>query len=464
MQAIARVLGEWAAAVDFHRLPPTVLHAAKRCIIDVTGVALAGSGEDVPRKIRRYVDDEFGDVRNRSCTIFGSKNGGSANAAALANGAAAHALDFDDTSYQGIVHGSAVIWPAVLAAAEQADACGRDVLAAYVAGAEVEYALGRALGDVLYWKGWWTTGVLGAIGAAAGAARALGLDGHTATNAIRLAACQAIGLRAIFGTAAKPYLCGRAAQAGLEAALCARAGIAGPTEAFEHEFGLVEVLNAGEFEGEALAQLGQRFALVSPGIAFKLFPACSAAQAAIEATQDILTAHDLTGDDVERVVCEVTRFVEMCLTYHQPRSVSEAQFSMPFTVGCVLAFGDFRLDHLNKRTFGDARLVQAMGKVEMVRSDALTESAAERRNHLEGAAVTVFTRDKRRLRVCKGAATGMPANPIPDERLFAKFRRCSSIALPTDEVDRLLERLNGLEGLGSVRELYGGQAQTRQSL
>lgn len=447
---MTETLAAWASGFDVLSAPTEVQRAAERCIIDVTGVMLAGSTERAITALRTSALEEFAPG---PCTLFGSPETGSASAAALVNGAAAHALDFDDTCYHGIVHGSAVVWPAVLAAAQREDASGADALSAFVAGVETEYALGRLLGDALYYKGWWNTAVLGAIGAAAGAARALKLDAVATSHAIAIAACQPAGLRAVFGTTAKPYICGRAAQLGLEAALAARAGLTGPQDAFEAPGGFLEVLHGRASTGLQLEAPGERFSLVSLGIAFKLHPACSATQAAVDACREILRDNELDADDIEEVVCEVTPLVHMSLVYSRPTTVSQAQFSLPFTIGCVIAFGNLSLDHLTAATLRDERLQSAMGRVKMLRSDSLLASASDKQNFPEAARLTVTTRDGRSFRNFKGAALGMPVNPASDEHLHEKFHACAGRAMSREAADRLLTRLQRLFRLTTARDL-----------
>jgi 2-methylcitrate dehydratase PrpD len=380
--------------------------------------------------------------------LIGTPLSSSPLAAALVNGAAAHVLDFDDTCYSGIVHGSAVVFPAVLAAGQSKGIAGADLLAAFIAGCEVEYALGRVIGDGAFH--WWTTGVLGTIGAAAGAARALQLSAPATAEAIRIAACAAMGLRAVFGSPAKPYLCGRAAQSGLDAALAARAGIVGSRDAFEAQHGFFARFGGGAIEASAFVGLGQHFALVDPGIAFKLFPVCSAAQSAVEATAFLLMENDLPGAVVERVLCAVTPFVASCLTYRSPRTVAEAQFSFNFAVGCILAYGRLDLDCLTADVLADARLGLAMAKIDMV----VDERVGNRTDELEAVAVTLFLSDGRMLQRHLAAATGMPTNPASDERLRAKFHDCAVRALPVEESEELLRRISELRILPSVTTLF----------
>jgi 2-methylcitrate dehydratase PrpD len=455
MNDIAEILGRWTADLSLAAVPAAAQQAAMRCIIDVVGVTLAGSLTPLAGCVRDHValQHAAGD-----CSVIGSASTSSALGAALANGAAAHVLDFDDTCYAGIVHGSAAVWPAVLAAGEAGKIDGGELIAAFVAGCEIEYAIGRVLGGGVY--RWWTTAALGVIGAAAGAARALELDAEAAAHAIRLAACQSSGARAVFGTTAKPWLCGRAAQTGLDAALAARAGIGGPAGVFEKDGGFFALFgdggdgSNGGVGADDFATLGERFSLVDPGIAFKLFPVCSAAQAAIEATVTLLAEHGIAGDQVERVRCEVTPFVQSCLMYARPRTVAEAQFSLQFAIGCILAYGRLDLDCLTAERLVDPHLEQAMAKVEMLPSRELFHAGEVSRDHLEAAIVTLHLADRRTVQLHVPAATGMPSNPVSDVRLREKFRDCATRALLGDAPEALLQRIASLRELPSITLLF----------
>jgi len=445
MVDVADRLGKFVAGLSLTALPSAVRHAAMRSIVDVVGVALAGSRTELAGRVHDHVASSHG---TGQCRVIGSALASSPLGAALANGAAAHVLDYDDTCYAGIVHGSAAVFPAVLAAGELEEISGAELIAAFIAGSETEYALGRMLGEGVY--RWWTTALLGTIGAAAGAARALGLDARATAQAVRIAACQSSGLRAVFGTPAKPYLCGRAALTGIDAAFSARAGIAGPEGVFEAGNGFFARFGDGQLDERTFVLPGGRFALTDPGIAFKLFPVCSAAQAAIEATIGLLAEHRIEGDVIERVRCEVTPFVADCLTYSRPRTVAQAQFSMHFAIGCILTHGTLDLESLDANRLRDARLQQAMMKVEIVPC-----ATAHKAEHLEAATVTLDLHNGRSFTRYVPAATGTSTNPASDELLAAKFRACAARAVQSDDAERLLQRLGGLAELASVRTLIG---------
>ncbi|MFQ5993890.1 MAG: MmgE/PrpD family protein [Acidiferrobacterales bacterium] len=452
MPAIAKTVGQWIARLDLDDVPEVVIHAAKRSLIDVVGVTVAGSATQTADKIRRL-------ILSRStlgpCMLVGTDKGiGASAGAAFVNGVAAHTLDFDDTNYAGIVHASAVVFPATLAAAQYAGCDGKSLLTAFIAGVEVECLLGKALGDRLWFQGWWPTGVLGVIGAAVGAARVMGLTAPQIGEAIDIAAGQAIGMRACFGGGAKPYYAGRAAQAGLDACEAVAHGISGTGHHLDGENGFLALINDEAKAPQISNELGEVYSLIEPGAAFKLFPACSAVQAAVEATLAILEDENIDGADVEKVECEVTPLVFQSLRYSSPRTITECQFSMPFTVGCALAFGNFDAAHLRDEVLADPSLQSAMKKVVMQESTELASNPATMKKHPEAAWVTLHRRDGKQIRRFNAIATGMPDKPMSDTMLESKFHRCTSVSLSQGQAGQWLEFIKRLDGQPTVSHAF----------
>lgn len=448
--SIAERLGAWSAALALADVPDAAVVAAKRCIADTLAVAVAGSRTGVAERVAAHVRDTVGDG---PCRLLGRAETASPVGASLANGTAAHALDFDDTSYAGIIHGSAIVLPAVLAAAERAGGDGQCLLEAFIAGAEVTYAVGLTVTKSHYMSGWWATGTCGAIGAAAGSARALGLDGERIATAIALATVQASGMIAVLGTDAKPLLAGRAAAMGVEAALLAGTGLSAPAAAFEDRRGFLQLMNDGQADAAGLGALGQTWRLTDPGICIKTYPICSAAHAAAQLTAALLQENAIAGGEVAQVVCEVPDLVAISLVHDDPASPAEAQFSMPFAVGAILAFGDLGPEHLTPETLSQPALREAMAKVAMRRADDL-DTPDMRTRYPESARVTVATQDGREVTGFLGAPAGMPENPLSDAAFDAKIDRCLAFAgWDPARAARLRADLNVLETVADLSAL-----------
>lgn len=449
-------LADWSASLDPAGLPEDVCRAASRAIIDTTGVLLAGAGRPLSRNVGRMVAEE---CLQGEATMFAGGASRKAAGAALANGVAAHLLDFDDTSYDGILHASCVVLPAVLACAEESDATTSDLFAAFVVGSEVTYVLGRALTDI-FWQGWWTTATLGSIGAAAGASRAFGLDRVTTGHALAIASSLTFGMRTILGTDANPIGAGMAAQAGVRAALLARAGAEGNLATIEHPIGLATVFNKGHLDATKFDDLGSRFSLVESGLAFKPYPACSGTQAASQAVGELMKKAGIRSSDVKSVTCRVAPLVAENLRYPNPVNLTQAQFSLPFAVGCLVEYGEFSVRQLKDNVLHSNELRTAMSKVVMERVEGIggAENAGK---YPEAAEIVMQLTSGEVLEHRVFAAHGMPSDPMTDSELRDKFMGCASEAVSAGCATSLHDRLCDLRVNTAVRQLF---AQTRGEL
>jgi len=453
--SIAGRIGTFAAGVDISQLDPIVVETARLSLIDTVGVMIVGAREPLSILTAAHAIASRGAGR---CRIVAQPNAAASPlAAALANGVATHVLDFDDTIYDGIAHASAPVLPALLAAAETSQATGTDVLAGLIAGIETAAALGRAFTPEIYDRGVWTTAFLGVIASAAGAARTLRLDADAATRAVSLAAGQAIGSRAVMGTDAKPYLCGRAAEAGLDAAFAARAGFTAPAHIIDGRFGLTSLINAVQFDAAGLDGLGR--GLLRPITGYKQFPICSAAQAAAEAVQMLARQHEIGPRDVEKVECLVTPFVASCLPYTAPHSRTEAQFSLNFAVACSLINGSILPAHLAGEEFEKPAIVELMSRVTSTVDKQLVPEA-DAALCFEAARVEIVTRAGSRHGHTLLSAAGMPPNRATFGLIATKFMANVSPSLGADG-QMLLSRLRQIEAIDDVGDLMGMMAPCR---
>ena len=420
-QSIVRQLAAFVHALDLGDVPEAVVIESKRCLLDTVGVVVAGQSSSVATGVRMHALASYG---AGAAHLIGLNESLQPMGAALVNGVAAHANDFDDTSYTGIMHGSAVVLPAALAIAEQQAANGTALLEAFIAGVEIEYTIAELCTEHIYFKGWWTTGVYGTFGAAAAGAKILGLNVEQTEHAIAMATVMTTGMKAAFGTDAKPLGVGMAASRGLECALLAAQGLSGPENAFEDDRGLFKLLNDDQHQRDYDLNLRQRWRLIDPGILFKSFPVCSAAQAGAELTRELMKKHLLNNLEIERVVCEVPKLVEISLVYHHPLSVRQAQFSMPFAIACMLVFGELRLEHLSERVLSDPRIQMQMKKVSMSVPDYLLNDDTVAERCPEGAGITLYTSNGAVYSEFLDRPTGMPGNPISTLALVEKFGSC----------------------------------------
>jgi 2-methylcitrate dehydratase PrpD len=282
----------------------------------------------------------------------------------------------------------------------------------------------------------------------------MGLDQARLAAAIGLAAAGTGGIRAIRGTEAKHYLCGRAAEAGVLAAMLARRGASAPVDAFEDRNGFLRAFNDGLVDDGPVESIGEVFGLLTPGVDIKRFPTCYASHAAADAVAGIVADHGLSETDIVKVLCEVPSLVASNLTYDRPRSANEAQFSMPFALAAMVVFGDITLDHLEAPALFDTRLRALMERVEMRVTDRFDADVKRLRAGPECASVSITTATGERIERFIGSALGSAGKPLPREALEAKFLACAARAVDPVTAAAWLRRISAIDHTADVRGLF----------
>jgi 2-methylcitrate dehydratase PrpD len=450
----------FAAGLRYEEIPPEVAVSVKERFLDTLGIALAASRLDTSRAVAGVVTG-WGGVAEASAIGVGPRL--PAPAAALVNGTLAHSLDFDDTHLPSILHPSASLVPAALAAAQAWGASGRETIAAAVAGYEICVRLGMAAYDpelrnnVFFEKGLHATSICGTIAAAVTAAKLARLDADGIEAAIGIAASMGAGLleanRA--GGTVKRLHCGWAAHAGLVAAQFAAAGVTGPPTVLEGRFGFFNALCEGRVDLEAVvADLGERWE--TPGIFFKPYPANHFTHGGIDAAMALREA-GLDPSDVESIELGVApptlrTIAEPAELKARPPTGYAAQFSGPFTIASALlgggGLGLYLDDFTDARTRDVARLALA-ARVRCFADpgcDALYPQAFP-----AVLRVTLRDGDIREHRVNDNR--GGPGRPLTPEDLALKFQLNAERAVPSTSVERLREACFALDGLDRLDEL-----------
>jgi 2-methylcitrate dehydratase PrpD len=411
-------------------LPPAVTEAAGRCLTDWLGTAIRGAREPLADALAAVIAVSGGEAQ---ATAVGRGGRTSALHACLANGAQAHALDFDDTHLPSIVHGSAPVAPVVLALGEWRRLGGAAALGAFVAGFEVETRIGRVLGRALADRGWHVTGILGHFGAAAAAGKLLGLSREQFRCALGIAGTQAAGLELSFGTMSKPLHPGKAAMNGLLAALLAREGFTGPVGVLDAPGGL-----AGTFLGavpsvRAVEDLGKRFEILDNST--KPYAACHLTHATIDAARRIRDRWGPAADAIAGVECWMHPLALKVAAQPAPRTGLEAKFSSAFCAAVGLLRGDAGEAEFADAAVGDPVVSGVAARVQLHADPALPIWAARMRVRLG---------DGRALEEEVQAARGTPGNPLSLAEVEAKFHRLAGVVLPADRVQHLATVLRDL--------------------
>ena len=433
---VTRRLAERWSRVRAGDLPADAAEVARQCVLDWLGCALAGRGEPAARLLAGVA----GDARGPS-SLVGRPERVPASVAALVNGTAGHALDFDDTHTLLMGHPTAPVLPAALALAEELGATGEQLLVALVAGIEVECRVGALLMPGHYRAGWHATGTLGTVGAAAACAHLLALDADGWAVALGLAATQAAGLKASFGTMAKPLHAGKAAADGLLAARLAAAGFTGAPGALDGHQGLAEVTTGELPDPSRLDGLEDRW-LVRDTL-FKRHAACYLTHAAINAAS--MLRAQLPLEDVDAVEVRVAPDVLDVCNIPDPTTGLAGKFSLRATVAMALR-GD---DTTDETAYTDAR----MAEPELVATRDRVTVIAETGRVATASTVVVTTTDGRRLEADDD--TGRPAADVgaQGEALARKFHGLADPVIGERAAAEVIDAAGGLERLGPVGEL-----------
>ncbi len=445
MSAAAR-LAEFVVKTSLEDCPSEAVGRVRRAALDTLGVMLAGATEPVARIVRRVVRAEGAITL---ATVVGTTLKTSPGWAALANGAAGHAHDFDDTNFALLGHPSVPLLSTALAAAEAEMADGRALVLGYVVGFEVDVALGTALNPDHYTRGWHATSSIGTLGCTAAAARIMGLDVVQTRNALAIAASHASGLKENFGSMTKPYHAGHAARNGILAAQLAREGLTASETALEGRQGYVAAFGASHGLDQALEGLGHAWHLLGSGIAVKPYPSCALTHSAIDALIDLRAAHRLSPGDIAAVQVGVNRVVPDVLAHPRPTTALERKFSMQFCAAAALVDGRVDFGSFMDGEVANPEMRELMGRITMVVDPGLPEGVEQH----AWSRVTVRLRDGRTLSREARGARGHPDTPLSDAALREKFLACAKAVLSADEAEGVAEQLGHLEDIPDIRAL-----------
>jgi 2-methylcitrate dehydratase PrpD len=417
----AAVLGSFAAAAAGTRPGDAGTRArAAEVLLDCLGVALAGSRETVASAV---VDP--GEGGRPEATVLGRDLRLPAAVAALANGTAAHALDYDDVQQPWYGHPTAVLLPAVLAVAERLHRPGADLVTGYLVGLAVGDALGEQLNPGHYDRGWHPTATLGTIAAAAGCATVCGATPEEAAGAVGIAASLAAGLRANFGSDVKAVHAGLAARNGVTAALMAQRGIRAAAPALDDGFGFAGVLGGRPLDDEALrAHLAEGVAAPLRRVGLKRYPACAATNPAVDAVLALRTRHGIDPDTVQRVECVVEPLATSLLTFARPRSAAEARFSLQHCLAAALVDGELGLRQFATERIDDPAVRRLAARVQVVTDPDIAPTGDF------PATVTVALAGDRVLRESVAQAVGKPRSPMGRTDVLAKYRATAAVGVP----------------------------------
>jgi 2-methylcitrate dehydratase PrpD len=438
-KGLTRALAEQARALRFRDVPESVRAWARQCILDYLGCGIAGASDELVAILLAEMREQGG---AESATVLGHAGRLPVASVAIVNGAASHALDFDDVNLAMPGHPSVAILPALLALAEERGSSGADVLAAFVAGYELQCRIGKTIAPGHYdGLGFHATATVGSFGAAAACAHLLGLDADRFATALGIAGTQAAGLKSMFGTMCKPLHAGKAAYHGLMAAKLAARGFTSRTDVVECGQGFART-HSPDFNPERAFDTPPNGWWIA-GNLFKYHASCYMTHAAIETARKLRDQHGFAPDQVEAVAVRLEESCDRICNIPAPVTGLEAKFSLRLTTAMGLAGVDTsRLSTYSEAVAADPVLVGLRDKVSLDFRTGISSTFTE---------IELVLRDGSRLTAQHDA--GVPATDVVHQgkRLEAKFAALVDPVLGRDKTARLIVDVGRFDSLSDVR-------------
>lgn len=447
---IAARLAEFALSLRREAIPDAVIARAGHLILDGAGVALAAVARGMDRPFAEALREAGGPGRHR---VFGRPDLWSMRDAAFLNGVLIHALEFDDTHMEAVLHPTATALPAAMAAAEYVGASEDDLIVAYVAAVEAAARLGAVAPGRFQASGFHPTGVIGCFAAVIAAGRILGLDRAQLTSAMGIALSTAAGSMQFLqgGGIGKRLHAGWAAQSGVIAALLAARGLDGARLPLSGRHGLFELFARGRPDEQMvqaqLATLDRKWETLA--VAIKPFPAAFYSHGCIEAAIHLASTHDIDVSAIVSVEAFVPppvlpKLAEPHPAKAAPGTLSEAQFALPFLVACALVERRFGLSQLGQEGLADSRTLD-LARIVTCRGDPSMDFP-----RFYPGAVTVLCADGRRLTHRVEINLGADKRPVDAAFIVAKFK--------DNRGNADARSLGAIEGFSLVRQITAAEA------
>lgn len=456
----SRTTQELAGFVDTIQLKDfssEVQNIAKRCIIDGIGVILAGATEPCTLIVRDYALSIGG--QQESSLLGQGKNRVPAHLAALVNGTAGHAMDWDDTALPKTPDKHVLLHPtmpplaAALAIGEKLAVSGRDFLTAFITGFEVECKIAEAIHPDHWLRGFHTSNTCGIFGATAAVSKLMGLKANQVRSAFGIAASMAAGITVNLGTMVKPLHMGRAAENGIVSARLAASGYQSHPDALEAHKGFFHAFAGGADLGKIRGKLGRPFSILDPGVSIKPYPCGVVGHPAMDAMKDLVIEHNLLPEDVAHVKVSTGSNVlppKGPLRYKKAQTGLQGKFCVPFQMACMIIRRKAGTGEFSDEFVQSAPVQEMMDRVEAVIDP---EIDALGRNKIVSI-IEVHLKNGRILqRRSSEHYRGGPQNPLSREALAEKFYDCVQQILKPDQAEKLMGVIESLENLDSLPEL-----------
>lgn len=454
-EGITFELAKLAVSIQLQDIPEQVLNIARQAVLDWLGVTVAGADDAITHTLTDFMVAEGGHPR---CTLIGRTDRLCASAAAVINGTASHALDYDDVNFSIPGHATAPVLAAALAMGEQIQASGAQLLEAFIAGYETSCRLGQLVAPDHYSSGFHATATIGCFGAAVAVSRLLGFDAQTTARALGIASTRAAGLKAAFGSSCKALQVGEAARSGLVAAILARKGVDVCDNMIGHRLGFARThstqmaVDAALGSPRYVADFAVHTTAAAPAYdyhlqtnLFKYHNSCYETHSAIESVLYLVRTEDLNSRDILAIEIRVNPHCDDICNIALPTTALQSRFSLKHTVALAL----LGRDTADPKAFNEKNVADP----QVLALQALSRVILDATLRVPETVVKVRLRDGRELERRHDSSrpeTDLDAQHI---RLVQKFRALCEGRLALSTIERLLRTVAELESVTDVGEL-----------
>jgi 2-methylcitrate dehydratase PrpD len=453
---LTNYVGSFVTQTKYEEIPADVIELGKKSILDGLGLALAGSRAESGPISRKFVEQSG--VCGGKATIIGSSQKTSPRFATLVNGISVHADDFDDTQlaaakdrvYGLLTHPTVPVLPAIFALAEEHSATGREWMAAYHVGVEVECKIAEAISPRHYQDGFHSTGTCGPFGSAAACAKLLRFDLSKTLKTFGLAASQSGGLRENFGTMTKPFQAGHAAESGLVSAQLVALGWSAAEQILEADRGFFHAAGGSYDPSAIMDRLGKPWTFASPGVSLKPYPSGSLTHPAMTELVRLIAAHDIQAAQVDKVDIGANHNMTTTLLHHHPKSGLEAKFSMEFCLAILLLERKAGLSQFSDKVVQRPDVQQMINRINFYVDREAESAGFDKMTSL----LKIQMKDGSVITGRADFAKGSPANPMTFEEAATKFRGCAEFAeWPKAKTEKIIAFVTALETAPDVSRL-----------
>lgn len=435
---LTKTIARFIVETDSSDILPSEYEHAKVAFLDWFAVLMAGKDEPLVLKLISYVELMGGD---KQATLLGHGTKTNVSQAALVNGSASHALDYDDSMPSFLGHPSATLFPALVAISEWKEKNGSDFLSAYIIGLKAGVTIGSCAGFEHYSAGWHGTSTIGRMASAAACARLLGLDEKQTVYAIGIAGTQASGLKRVFGTMCKPYHAGKASQVGLESALLAKTDFTSAEDILEGSDGFFHVLK-GQVKEEVVASLGKTWE--TEKLAQKYHASCHATHSALEAVMEISKREKLTAHAIKSIKIHSSRMAVNIAAKEEPKTGLEGKFSLYYCVANALLRGDTGMQAFTDEKVNDPEIKKVMKKISVVPDPEISQMEAK---------VEVETNSNERFQGFSDVFNEIPELEIKKKKVKDKFMDLCVPVFGEKKTLEMMEAFLSFENRENMREL-----------